>query len=126
VGSYVVWRSVAWSVWVKGTNSVKLANKRAGVTAEYAVRFQQVQIECYDALRIIRSRDMEDSFVYLDPPYGEPIRAIMLGSVTKINWLELRESITGKFVLRSYRNKPLDEYTNAIRSLHICSNVFMI
>jgi DNA adenine methylase len=70
----------AWAVWMlantsygcklngtfgydrKGTNSVKLDNKRAGFTVEYAIRLQQVQIECCDALRIIRSRDVEDTF----------------------------------------------------------------
>jgi len=78
----------AWAVWVlssqgfaakidgswgydklKGTVSTKIKNKRDNFTEELAIRLQKVQIECTDALRIIRSRDSKDSFFYCDPPY---------------------------------------------------------
>jgi DNA adenine methylase len=77
----------AWAVWMlangsygckltggygydrTGGNSKKLNNKRASFTGDYAIRLQQTQIECCDALRIIRSRDMPDAFFYIDPPY---------------------------------------------------------
>jgi len=77
----------AWAVWMlangpfgcmlnggfgydrTGTTSKKLHNKRAGFTTDYAIRLQEVQIECCDALRIIGSRDTLETFFYLDPPY---------------------------------------------------------
>lgn len=77
----------AWAVWMlanvsygckldaafgydrAGCASKKLANKRKGFTEEYAIRLQNTQIECCDALRIIRSRDTAETFFYIDPPY---------------------------------------------------------
>ena len=49
--------------------SKKLDNKREAFTEEYAKRLHRVQIECCDALRVIRSRDTADTFFYIDPPY---------------------------------------------------------
>jgi DNA adenine methylase len=62
----------------------KLDNKRTAFTADYAIRLQQVQIECCDALRIIGSRDVPDAFFYLDPPMQDRIRAIMTGILRRI------------------------------------------
>jgi DNA adenine methylase len=77
----------AWAVWMLtnasygcmldggfgfdriGTASKKLHNKRINFSIDYAVRLQRVQIECCDALRIIKSRDTAGTFFYLDPPY---------------------------------------------------------
>ncbi len=77
----------AWAVWVLATQSYgaklaasfgydrtggtskKIKNRREGFTEELAIRLQEVQVECADALRIIRSRDTHDTFFYLDPPY---------------------------------------------------------
>ncbi|MDR0586030.1 MAG: DNA adenine methylase [Treponema sp.] len=44
-------------------------NKRESFTENYAIRLQRTQIECCDALRVIRSRDMPDAFFYIDPPF---------------------------------------------------------
>ena len=46
-----------------GNTSKKLANKRAGFEADYAIRLQRVQIECCDALRIIGSRDIRGLWI---------------------------------------------------------------
>src|SRR5690606_30721385 len=78
----------AWAVWTlasqsfasmldgswgydkaKGTTSQKIANKRDSFTEAYAIRMQNTQVECTDALRIITSRDTKHSFFYCDPPY---------------------------------------------------------
>jgi DNA adenine methylase len=78
----------AWAVWVLANSSYgnmldggfgydkttggttkKVASKRDAFTVDYAIRLQQTQIECCDALKIIRSRDCKDAFFYLDPPY---------------------------------------------------------
>ena len=78
----------AWAVWIlanqsfssmldgswgydkkRNTTSKKINNKREGFTEEFAIRLQNVQVECTDAIRIIRSRDTKDTFHYVDPPY---------------------------------------------------------
>jgi DNA adenine methylase len=77
----------AWAVWMLastsfscelggnfgydrvGASSKRIDNKRAAFTVDYAVRLQQTQIECCDALRIIKSGDAQDAFFYCDPPY---------------------------------------------------------
>jgi DNA adenine methylase len=121
----------AWAIWVLanssygcmldggygydriGTISKKLANKRSGFTIDYAVRLQQVQIECCDALRIIRSRDVEDAFFYLDPPYVGADQGHYDGYFQEDfdNLLSLLETMQGKFLLSSFRNKSLDAFT---------------
>jgi len=59
--------------------SVKNTNKKAAFTEELAIRLQNVQIECADACIIINSRDSEDSFFYVDPPYVGACQVIMMG-----------------------------------------------
>jgi DNA adenine methylase len=119
----------AWAVWMLanvsygcksngsfgydriGGNSKKLANKRSDFNVDYAIRLQQVQIECCDALRVIRSRDTLETFFYLDPPYVGADQGHYDGYTQEDfdNLLGLLESIKGKFVLSSYRNKSLKE-----------------
>jgi DNA adenine methylase len=97
----------------KGGYSKKLDNKRSGFSIDYAVRLQRVQIECCDALRIIRSRDAEDTFFYLDPPYVGADQGHYDG-YTQDDFdglLRLLEAIKGKFLLSSYHNKSLSEFT---------------
>jgi DNA adenine methylase len=121
----------AWAVWMlanssygcmldatfgydrTGGTSKKLCNKREEFTVDYAIRLQRVQIECCDALRIIRSRDTEEAFHYLDPPYVGADQGHYDGYSQEDfdNLLRLLETIKGKFLLSSYRNKSLSEFT---------------
>jgi DNA adenine methylase len=73
----------------------------------------QVQIECCDALRIIRSRDVKDAFFYLDPPYVGADQGHYDGYAQEDfdALLKLLETVTGKFLLSSFHNKSLDEFT---------------
>jgi DNA adenine methylase len=117
----------AWAVWMlanisygcklngsfgydrTGTNSKKMANKRANFNVDYAIRLQEVQIECCDALRIIKSRDTPETFFYLDPPYVGTEMGHYDG-YTQMDFdalLELLTTIQGKFLLSSFRNKSL-------------------
>jgi DNA adenine methylase len=92
-----------------GSTSTKLANKRADFKVDYAIRLQQVQIECADALRIIGSRDTPESFFYLDPPYVGSDQGHYDG-YTQMDFdalLEALEAIQGKFLLSSFRNAAL-------------------
>jgi DNA adenine methylase len=121
----------AWAVWMlanasygckldgsfgydrTGGTSKKLANKRSGFNVDYAIRLQQVQIECCDALRIIRSRDTPKAFFYLDPPYVGADQGHYDG-YTQMDFdvlLELLEALQGKFLLSSFRNTGLAEFT---------------
>lgn len=122
----------AWAVWVlcvqsfssmldgswgydisKNTTSKKIDNKRASFTEEYAIRLQQVQIECTDALRIIESRDSASSFFYCDPPYHNSDMGHYDGyTVEDFEMLLKRLSkIKGKFLLSSYPSEILKHYT---------------
>ncbi|MDR0600393.1 MAG: DNA adenine methylase [Treponema sp.] len=121
----------AWAVWMlangsygcdleggfgydrTGGTSKKLFNKRAAFTIDYAVRLQRTQIECCDALRIIQSRDVEDAFFYIDPPYVGSDQGHYDGYMQEdFNaLLKLLESVKGKFLLSSYRNAALKEFT---------------
>ena len=95
-----------------GTSSKKLANKRSDFSIDYAIRLQQVQIECCDALRIIRSRDTPETFFYLDPPYVGADQGHYDG-YTQEDFealLKLLETVQGKFLLSSYRNKVLKDF----------------
>ena len=122
----------AWAVWVlaaqsfasgldkdwgydikKPTTSKKVANKREGFTEDYAMRLQMVQIECTDALRIIRSRDTKDAFFYCDPPYYNSNCGHYDGySLEDFEaLLKLLSQIEGKFILSSYPSPILKQYT---------------
>jgi DNA adenine methylase len=96
-----------------GGTSQKLANKRSDFTSDYAIRLQKVQIECCDALRIIRSRDTPETFFYLDPPYVGSDQGHYDG-YTQMDLdalLGLLEAIQGKFLLSSFRNAGLADFT---------------
>jgi DNA adenine methylase len=121
----------AWAIWVlantsygckldgsfahdrNGCASKKLNNKRMELTALYAERLRRVQIECCDAIRIITSRDVPDGFFYLDPPYVGADQGHYDG-YTQEDFdalLSTLESLKGKFILSSYRNRGLTDYT---------------
>jgi DNA adenine methylase len=122
----------AWAVWmlangsygnkltggyaygrIGGGCSKALDSKRTGFSSEYADRLRRVQIECYDALKIIKSRDIEDAFFYLDPPYVGADQGHYDG-YTQEDFdalLNILERLKGKFLLSSYRNKSLADFT---------------
>ncbi len=123
----------AWAVWVlaaqgfcsildgtwgydikKGTTTKKITNKRESFSEDFAIRLQNVQIECTDALRIINSRDRVETFFYCDPPYfnsdcghydgySEDDFTALLDRLSKID---------GKFLLSSYPSEILKKYSN--------------
>lgn len=121
----------AWAVWVicaqsfssrmdgpfgydktQNTTSKRIANKRINFTEEYAKRMELIQIECADALYIIKSRDHEQAFFYCDPPYVGTACGHYKG-YTEADYealLELLSRIKGKFLLSSYPTKILSQY----------------
>ena len=124
----------AWAVWVlstqsfaskldgnwgydiaKNTTSKKVSNKKADFTEGYAIRLQNVQIECADALRIIRSRDTKDAFFYCDPPYYNSDCAHYDGYTIEDfeALLKTLSEVKGKFLLSSYPSPILKQYKQA-------------
>ncbi len=95
-----------------GTVSKKITSKRESFTEELAQRLQNVQIECTDALRIIRSRDTKDSFFYCDPPYYNSNCAHYDGYSLEDfeSLLKTLSQIEGKFLLSSYPSDILKKY----------------
>ena len=121
----------AWAVWVsasqsfasmldgswgydktRNTTTKKIINKGVGFTEEYAIRLQNVQLECTDALYIIKSRDHADAFHYCDPPYIGTDCGHYEGYSDRdfINLLELLATVKGKFLLSSFPTEILADF----------------
>jgi DNA adenine methylase len=121
----------AWALWVlssqgfaglidgswgfdvtKNSTPKKIENKKEAFTVDLAIRLQQVQLECADALYIIRSRDSAESFFYVDPPYFNSDMGHYDGYSREDfeALLKLLSEIKGKFLLSSYPSDILDNY----------------
>jgi DNA adenine methylase len=87
-------------------------NKRNGFSSELSERLEHCQLECMDALHIIKTYDREDSFFYCDPPYFNSNCGHYDGySITDFeNLLKALSTIKGKFILSSYPSEILNEY----------------
>jgi DNA adenine methylase len=121
----------AWAVWVlstqsfsaaldgswgfdksDNTTSTKINNKKEQFTEDLAIRLQTVQVECADALYIIKSRDTADSLFYCDPPYFNSNCGHYDG-YSKEDFEQLLKTlneIKGKFLLSSYPSDMLKQY----------------
>jgi DNA adenine methylase len=124
----------AWAVWILATQSFssmldgtwgydksrnqttkKVESKKVTFTEEYAIRLQNVQLECADALYIIKSRDTAGSFFYCDPPYFNSDCG-HYGGYSQVDFTRLLHAladIEGKFLLSSYPSDGLNEFTKA-------------
>lgn len=104
-----------WGYEVKtDKTSKKVKNKADRFLKVYQERLNGVQIECNDAIKIIKSRDRDDSFFYCDPPYYNSNMG-HYGGYTLENFTELLETlkkIKGKFILSSYPSDVLQHYIN--------------
>jgi|ERR1035437_1743251 DNA adenine methylase len=122
----------AWAVWAStaqsfssiidnswgydkrdNTTTKKISNKREGFTEDLAIRLQNVQLECTDAMYVISSRDTDHSFFYCDPPYPESNCGHYDGYTIEDfeMLLQLLSKVKGKFLLSSYPYPILTEYT---------------
>lgn len=102
----------AWGFGKTNAKEKSLLNKRADFTIAYAERFEQVQIEHNDALKVIDRCNDKDSFIYCDPPYINSDQGHYEGYTPSDYQLLLAKLATfkGKFLLSSYPNKYLSEY----------------
>lgn len=104
----------AWGYDVRKNITTKnITSKREGFSVDLAIKLQSVQLECADALYVIRSRDREYSFFYVDPPYYNSSMGHYDGySIEDFEALLLLLSqVKGKFMLSSYPSDLLSEYT---------------
>jgi DNA adenine methylase len=118
----------AWAIWVlssqafcanlsgpwgydksENTTTKKIQNKKESFTEELAIRLQNVQLECTDALYIIKSRDSKDAFFYCDPPYYNSDCGHYDGYTLEDfeNLLTTLSELKGKFLLSSYPSEVL-------------------
>lgn len=124
----------AWAVWVlasqsfasmldgsfgfdktnKNSTTRKIHNKAVMFDETYAIRLQNVQLECADALYVISSRDSEQAFHYCDPPYYNSDCGHYKGYSENDfkQLLNLLSQIKGKFLLSSYPSDLLKEYAD--------------
>ena len=121
----------AWALWVLSCQSYSatlgsgwrygrskkvetlIDKKRKQFTYHIQQRLERTQIECNDALKVIKSRDSKDTFFYCDPPYFNANMGHYAG-YTKHDFAALLETlanIQGKFLLSSYPSELLSEYT---------------
>jgi DNA adenine methylase len=122
---------VAWAFWVqtnmsfsakigagygygktKNTQVVKINNKKLQFGKHLSKRLDNVNIECNDALQVIKSRDNVDAFFYIDPPYFNSDCGHYKGYSKKdfIALLDVLSQLKGKFLLSSYPSDVLTEY----------------
>ncbi|URM37126.1 DNA adenine methylase [Flavobacterium anhuiense] len=120
----------AWAFWVStnqgfsnqigswrsctGKNKVGVLNfnKKETFTEELSQRLNLTQIECKDAIELIKKQDSENAFFYIDPPYVGANQG-HYGGYTQEHFCALLETLSqikGKFLLSSYPNAALDEY----------------
>ena len=103
----------SWSYEKKGNKlTTTTSSKRRLFTDAFAVRLQNVQIECADALYIIESRDTDNSFYYIDPLYYNANMGHYGGyTIDDFEKLLIKlGSIKGKFLLSSYPSELLKNH----------------
>lgn len=127
---------IAWSVWIvtnfsfsgspiggwkwcngsAGSHTgVFMRRKRDEFTEALKTRLQDVQISCRDAITVIKQRDTENTFFYLDPPYPNCDQKHYRGYTTDDleELLITLQDIKGKFILSNYNSAMLDAYIDA-------------
>lgn len=89
-------------------------NKRLSFNKSIKDRLSRVDIECNDALKIIKSRDSSETFHYIDPPYFNSDCGHYKGYTEQDfkNLLECLQGLKGKFLLSSYPSELLQGYTD--------------
>lgn len=89
-----------------------LRNKKKRFTDWLVNRLEDAYIECGDAIKVLKSRNVSNAFHYIDPPY---FNADMghYGGYTENNLIDLLqtcETLTGRFLLSNYNSEVLDCY----------------
>lgn len=104
--------------WAYGTIDNSCEKKTANIKRQFALgeladRLDLVQIECNDVLHILKMRDREQTFFYLDPPYFNSNMG-HYGGYKASDFealLQACSTMQGKFLLSSYPSDLLRDYT---------------
>ncbi len=101
-----------WGYGNDDKTSKKTTNKKIAFTEELCTRLEHTQIECNDAVKIIKYRDSSDTFHYIYPPYIEVSQGHYAGYLRSDfeELLKTLEGVNGKFLLSSYPTDILTEY----------------
>lgn len=102
-----------WDMGTAGSHcGVVTAHKRNRFTYELFDRLSNAQISCRDAINVIRERDSQDTFFYIDPPYVNCDQKHYRGYTENDLELLLKtlQSIKGKFILSGFYNQMTTEY----------------
>lgn len=102
-----------WDNATSGSHSgVVMDGYRNQFTNKIHDRLKYVQISCRDATKVIRQRDTEETFFFLDPPYPGCVQKHYKGfgfdDLEKL--LELLSVVKGKFILCNYDSEILECY----------------
>ncbi|SDW82442.1 DNA adenine methylase [Lutibacter oricola] len=103
----------SWGYDKYGKRVKAFQNKKLIFTKEILKRLENTQVENNDALKVIKSRDTEDAFHYVDPPYIDSNQG-HYGGYTEGDYKQLLDTLTslkGKFLLSSYPSEILNRYT---------------
>ena len=87
-------------------------NKKEQFTEDLPKRLDLTQIENIDAVKLIKSKDTEETFFYVDPPYIDSNQG-HYGGYTKDHFVELLNALSeikGKFLLSSYPSDILNSF----------------
>ncbi len=140
---------IAWAVWIQTNMSYggaylgsygfdktgeahtrKIYNKKLSFNNEVTNRLERVNIECDDALAIIKRYDWPETFYYLDPPYQNSYQWPYKGYTHEdfVELLDLLKTIKGKFLLSHYPYDILSQYVleNNRSVLEIDRNLWMV
>jgi len=105
--------------YTKHTNkSVKaFNNKKEQFDTHLLERLTNVDFECNDAIKVIKSRDHEDAFFYIDPPYiwEQKVHQWHYAGFTPEDYIVLLDTLSnikGKFLLSNYPSTILSSYAN--------------
>lgn len=105
-----------WDNATSGSHAgVVMDNYRKLFTEKIHERMKHVQISCRDALKVIRQRDAQETFFFLDPPYPGCIQkhysGFSFGDFEEL--LELLTTVKGKFLLCNFDSELLQDYVKA-------------
>jgi DNA adenine methylase len=120
----------AWSFWIltqqgyvskigswgydKSENRMPKAinNKKIAFDQKVRFRLENATIECNDALKVIVSRDSEETFHYIDSPYVETNQGHYSGYTQEDfkKLLTTLKTVSGKFLVSHYKNDILSYF----------------
>jgi len=103
--------------YTKSSNkSVKaFNNKKEQFDTHLLDRLQNVDFECNDAIQVIKSRDSEEAFFYIDPPYiaEAPVHQGHYQGFSSEDYIVLLDTLStikGKFLLSNFPSVILESY----------------